>query len=513
MHNLKRVALYTALLAVALPLIGKAEDWPFWGRTSNRNMVSSETNIATDWSPGNYKPNSEEVDPATTKNIKWSVKLGSQAYGNVTVAGGKVFVGTNNESPRNPALKGDRGVLMCFDEKTGKFLWQFAIPKLGTGKVSDWEFLGLCSSPAVDGDKVYIVTNRCEIVCLDVHGMANGNDGPYKEEGQYLAGPGKPPIAPGPADADILWVFDMRKELGIFPHNITNCAPLIIGNKVVVTTSNGVDWTHTNIPNPKAPALAMFDKNTGELLGEEDSGVSSRTLHSNWSSAAGGKLNGKDVIIFGGGDGICYCFDAQETVEKEGTKILKELWRYDCNPPEYRNKNGKALKYATPDGPSEIIGTPVFLNNRVYVPIGQDPEHGEGLGNFVCIDATKTGDITKTGAIWHSQAIMRSLCTPAVFEGLIYVGDFSGFVYCLDAETGKQYWKYDTKSHIWGSPLVVDGKVYIGTEDGDVLMLKLGKEMQLLGKVDMKSPVYCSPVVANGTLYIGTPTHLYAIGK
>ena len=130
-----------------------------------------------------------------------------------------------------------------------------------------------------------------------------------------------------------------------------------------------------------------------------------------------------------------------------------------------------------------------------------------------CIDATKTGDITKTGAIWHSQAIMRSLSTPAVFEGLIYVGDFSGFVHCFDAETGKEYWKYDTKSHIWGSPLVVDGRVYIGTEDGDVVMLKQGKEMKEVGKVDMKSPVYCSPVVANGTLYIGTPTHLYAIAK
>ena len=160
MQKLKRVALCTALLALALPLVSRAEDWPFWGKNANRNMVSSETNIVTEWSPGNFKPNSEEIDPTSTKNIKWAVKLGSQAYGNVTVSGGKVFVGTNNESPRNPALKGDRGVLMCFEEKTGKFLWQLASPKLGTGKVSDWEFLGLCSSPAIDGDKVYIVTNQ-----------------------------------------------------------------------------------------------------------------------------------------------------------------------------------------------------------------------------------------------------------------------------------------------------------------------------------------------------------------
>ena len=72
---------------------------------------------------------------------------------------------------------------------------------------------------------------------------------------------------------------------------------------------------------------------------------------------------------------------------------------------------------------------------------------------------------------------------------------------------------YDTKSHIWGSPLVVDGKVYFGTEDGDVVIMRAGKEMKEVGKIDMRAPVYSSPVVANGTLYIATQTHLYAIGK
>jgi outer membrane protein assembly factor BamB len=513
MHqSIRKLALGTAVVAVALPVVGYAADWPFWGGNASRNMVSSETGILDTFDPGKYKANSEEIDLATTKNVKWVVKLGSQTYGNPTVAGGKVFVGTNNESPRDPNKKGDRGIMMVFDEKTGNFLWQLAVPKLGTGKVSDWEFLGLCSSPAVEGDKVYLVSNRCEILCLDVNGQTNGNDGPYKEEGQYFAGAGKPPVTVGPKDADILWRFDMREELGVFPHNITNCAPLIIGDKIVVTTSNGVDWGHTSIPNPKAPALCMVDKNTGKLLGEEAAGVSSRTLHSNWSSPAGGKVNGKDLIIFGGGDGWCYGLDT-ETKDDGGVNILKESWRFDCNPPEYRTKNGKPLKYATYDGPSEVIATPVFYKNRVYVPIGQDPEHGEGLGNFVCIDATKSGDISKTGAIWSYNKIHRSLSTPAIVNDLLFVGDFSGFIHCLDAETGKPNWVYDTKSHIWSSPLAVDGKVYVGTEDGDVVVLAADKAMKVINKVDMRSPVYSSPVVANGTLYIATPTHLYAIGK
>jgi len=499
-----------AILASSLLLAGasawatKAADWPFWGGGASRNMVSAEKNVPTSWDAGRFKGSSEEIDLTTTKNIKWIAKTGSQTYGNVTVAGGKVFIGTNNESPRNPALGGDRSVLMCFDEKTGELLWQLAVPKLGTGKVSDWEFLGLCSSPAVDGDKVYIVTNRNEVVCLDVNGMANGNQGD-QDEGKYLTDKGKPPYTAGAKDADILWRFSMREELGVFPHNITNCGPLIIGDKVVVTTSNGVDWTHTNIPNPKAPALCVLDKNTGKYLGEEGSGVSSRTLHSNWSSPAAGLVNGKPTIIFGGGDGICYGLDPASAVGGDRS-VLKELWRHDCNPPEYRTKNGKPLKYATYDGPSEVIATPVLHNGRVYVPIGQDPEHGEGLGQMSCLDAA-TGK-----AIWTNKSIHRSLSTPAVYNDLVFVNDFSGFVHCFDAATGKLNWSYDTKSHIWGSTLVVDGKVYLGTEDGDVIILAATKTLKQVGRIDMRAPVYATPVVANGTLYVATPTHLYAIG-
>ncbi|MBC7528829.1 MAG: PQQ-binding-like beta-propeller repeat protein [Chthonomonadaceae bacterium] len=510
---MKRIyrSLLGALATVALcaPVLTHAEDWPFWGHNASRNMVSSETGLPTEWSPGSFKGKTEEIDPSTTKNIKWVAKVGSQTYGNPTISGGKVFIGTNNESPRDPSAKGDRGVLMCLDEKTGEMLWQLAVPKLGTGKVSDWEFLGLCSSPAIEGDYVYIVTNRNEVMCLTTKGLGAGNEG-EKDEAQYKAGPGKPPATVGPKDADIVWRYDMRKELGIFPHNITNCGPLILGDKIVVTTSNGVDWTHTNIPNPKAPTLVVLDKKTGKYMGEEGSGVASRTLHSNWSSPAGGTINGKETILFGAGDGWCYGL-MTDTTDKDGIKILKESFRFDCDPPQYRVKDGKALKYATFDGPSEVIATPVFYKNRVYVPIGQDPEHGEGLGNFVCIDATKTGDITKTGALWQYDKIHRSLSTPAIYNGMVFVPDFSGFVHCLDAETGKPNWVFDSKSHIWGSALVADGKLYVGTEDGDVLILEANKTLKEVGRIDMKAPILSSPVVANGTLYITTQTHLYAI--
>ncbi len=507
---------YRLLLAALITVLGAhavAGEWPMWGHSVNRNMVSDEKGLPDTFDPGTYKGDTEEIDMATTKNVRWVAKLGSQSYGNPTVAGGRVYIGTNNEAPRDPKIKGDRGILMAFDEKTGKFLWQLAVPKLGTGKISDWEFLGICSPPTIEGNRVYIVTNRGEVMALDTEGMANGNDGPYKEEGQYLAGPGKPAVTTGAGDADIIWRFDMREELGVFPHNITSCSVLIVGDKVVATTSNGVDWNHTNIPNPRAPALCMLDKATGELKGEEASGISSRTLHSNWSSPSSGTLGEKPVIFFGGGDGFVYSFDTETKKADDGTEIFNEIWRYDGNPPQYRMKDGKPLKYATYAGPSEVIATPVFYKNRIYSAIGQDPEHGEGLGRISCINATLKGDISKTGAIWSYDKIHRSLSTVSIANGLVFIADFSGFIHCLDTETGKPYWVYDTKSHIWASTLVADGKVYVGTEDGDLVVLAADKTLKEIRKVDMRSPVYASVVTANSTLFIATPTHLYAVAK
>ncbi|MEP6663283.1 MAG: pyrrolo-quinoline quinone, partial [Verrucomicrobiota bacterium] len=126
-------------------------DWPQWGGRSTRNMYSAEKNLPDRFDPGKPKSGSEEIDLATTKNVKWAAKVGSQSYGNVTVAQGKVFIGTNNENPRDPKHEGDRSILMCFDEKTGEFLWQLVVPKLASGKVNDWENLGLLSSPTIEG--------------------------------------------------------------------------------------------------------------------------------------------------------------------------------------------------------------------------------------------------------------------------------------------------------------------------------------------------------------------------
>ena len=90
------------------------------------------------------------------------------------------------------------------------------------------------------------------------------------------------------------------------------------------------------------------------------------------------------------------------------------------------------------------------------------------------------------------------------------LGDFSGFVYCLDAETGKLYWTHDVKAHMWGSTLVADGKLYVGDEDGDLAIMAATKEKKVLSETNLGAPIYSTPVVANGVLYIASNSHLFA---
>ena len=444
-------------------------DWPMWGGTADRNMISNMKGLPTSW------------DVKTKKNVKWVAQLGSQTYGNVVVAGGVVFVGTNNEGLRNPKITGDKGILMAFQESDGTFLWQMVHDKLAAGRVNDWPYQGVASSPLVEGDRVYYVSNRAELMCLDTQGFRDKeNDGPVTDEKLN-----------GEADGDVVWRFDMIEEVGSLPHNLANSSPVVYGDLIYVSTSNGQDESHVNVPSPKSPAIVAVNKKTGKLVWEDNS-VNDKILHGQWSSPTVGKIGDVVQVIHGQGDGWVRGYDAVSG---------KKLWEFDLNPKES----------VWPKTRNEIISTPVIYDNLIYLANGQDPEHGEGVGHMYCIDGTKRGDITKTGMVWHYDQIRRSISTPAIKDGIVYQPDFSGFLHALDAKTGKLYWKHDLFAAVWGSPLLVDGKIYLGDEDGDVVIMQEGKTLKVLGELNMGSSVYSSPVPANGVLYISNRNQLYAL--
>jgi outer membrane protein assembly factor BamB len=459
-------AVLVALAAVA-PLA--SQDWPMWGGAPARNMSSPMTGLPATW------------DIKTNTNVRWKAALGSTSYGNPVVADGKVFVGTNNDNPRNTQVTGDKGVLMCFREKDGAFLWQAVSDKLDAGQSLDWPEQGVCSSPAVAGKRLYYVSNRGELVCLDTEGFADGaNEGPFREE-----------VLKGPLDADVVWKLDMIRELGVSPRNMSNSSPLVWEDLVFVETSNGRNDEQGKVLAPRAPSFLAVNRQTGKVVWQ-DSSPGDRILHGQWSSPALGEVNGVVQVVFPGGDGWLYAFNARTGAP---------LWRFDLNPKDA----------VWPKTRGYGIATPVFHGGKVFMAVGQDPESGEGVGHLYCIDPSKTGDITEAGRVWQYDRIRRSISTAAVAHDLLFISDFSGFLHCLDAATGKPLWSYDVLAAVWGSPLVADGRVYLGDEDGDLVVLQAGREVKKLGEINMGSAIYSAPVPANGALYIMTRSQLFAI--
>ena len=180
----------------------------------------------------------------------------------------------------------------------------------------------------------------------------------------------------------------MMEEVGAFPHNLSNSSPVIFGDLVYVMTSNGQDESHVNIPSPKAPAIIAINKNDGKLAWEDNS-VFDKILHGQWSSPSVGTIGGVVQVVNAQGDGWIRGYEALTG---------KKLWEFDTNPKDS----------VWPKTRNEVISTPVIVGDTVYISNGQDPEHGEGVGHAYAIDATKRGDITTSGRLWHYDKIRRS---------------------------------------------------------------------------------------------------------
>jgi outer membrane protein assembly factor BamB len=359
-------------------------------------------------------------------------------------------------------------------------------------------------------------------------------------------------------DADVLWVFNMMgPKLGSSQHNMCSCSVTGYGDLLLVNTSNGLDESHLNLPAPDAPSFVCMNKHTGEVLWT-DSSPGKNIVHGQWSSPAVGVFDGVPQALFAGGDGYLYSFRADEG--KDGKPEL--LWKFDCNPKTSKwVLGGEGTR-------NNLIATPMAYDGLVYLAVGQDPEHGEGEGHLWCIDPTGRGDISPTlamkiddsgkrvpiphkriqavepekgevevdnpnsGVVWHysmydsnedgeidfEEEMHRSIGTVTIKDDVLYVADFSGLVHCLDAKGTKDgkpivHFTYDMLAQCWGSPLIADGHVFIGDEDGDVTIFQFGPDNnEPLDEINMGSSVYSTPVGANDTIYISTKDKLFSIG-
>ncbi len=232
------------------------------------------------------------------------------------------------------------------------------------------------------------------------------------------------------------------------------------------------------------------------------------------------------------------------------------MWKFDTNPKEslYLVGSRGTRNYR--------VATPIFYDGYIYIGNGQSPEHGEGIGHLYCIDPTKRGDVSpalavdaqgqplaprtiravdvkqgekaipnpNSAVVWHYSAappdgkgqpkfestFHRSVGSVAIANDLLFVADFSGVLHCLDAKKSVNgqpvvHWTHDLLAACWSTPLIADGKVFIGDEDGDVAIFKLSSQKTMLAEHNLGKPIYSTPAFANNTLFLATRNRLLAI--
>jgi outer membrane protein assembly factor BamB len=515
----------SAALALAcaslLPLT--AADQPQWGDAWTRNQVSAERGL-----PASF-------DLTTGRNVKWVARLGTETHSTPVIAGGRVFIGTNNGEPRDPKHAGDRGVVMCLDERDGRLRWQLVVPKREEDPYFDWPKCGVSSSVTVDGERAYVLDNRGVVLCLDVRGLADGNDGPFRDEAAYMtprkdsgaaprpvAGaeiqpePGlrpldREPLTPGPLDADILWMFDLVTGAGTWPHDGAHSSILVHGEHLYLNTSTGVDNTHRRIRRPDAPSLVVLDKRTGRYLARENEGMAPNIFHCTWASPALAAVQGRTLVFFAGGNGIVYGFQPLPADPTGPFPVkLEKVLHYDPDPDAPKTDVHRFTQNRR-EGPSNIYGMPVVLESRMYVTAGGDVFWGKNVAWLKCVDVTGTGDLTRTAELWSCPLEQHTLSTAAVVDGLVFVTDTAKNLHCVDARTGQRLWSHAFQGTFWASPLVADGKVFVGSRTGDFKILAARRDKQVLFETKLPAGISATVTAANGVLYVTTMTHLYAL--
>ena len=485
---------------VAFSLVAVASGWP-QARSAEKAPV-----FAPDRNPVNLRDKFTltefSAEEGSEKNLLWKAKLGDHAYAGPVVVDGKVLVCTNNQSPRDPKITDDKGIVMCFRAADGAFLWQAVHDKLGDSD-RDYEKQGVASTPVVHAGLAYYVSNRAEVVCLDMKGDPNK--------------PGK---------ARIVWTYDMIGQLKIVPCFLANSSPLIVDDLVFVVTGNGVDGKG-EVAAPDAPSFIALDRKTGKLVWK-DASPGKNIMEGQWTGPVfANPKGGKPQVIFPGGDGWLYSFEPTTG---------KLIWKFNCNPstavwnPKQKLRSEK----------SYFLANPVVYEDRVYIGVGQNPDNGPGVGHLWCIDTTKTGDVSPkndnfdpkapvnkdSALVWHFGGKIvprpktdrdvhfgRTLSTCCIVDGLLYVADLDGFFYCVDARTGKKLWEHDMKAECWASPYYVDGKVYLGNNDGELYAFTHGRNHKAPARYSFEGRIQSPVCSAGGVLFVQSSTYLYAIGK
>lgn len=283
-------------------------------------------------------------------------------------------------------------------------------------------------------------------------------------------------------DGKILWERSLGEEFGLVTtHGGRTVSPVVDGNLVIVSGINA-GWGDQARAQHR---FFAFDKKTGQTVYVSTPG--GRPFDTTYSPPVITEVNGTRLLIAGGGDGTMHAI-------KVATG--EPVWKYAVS------KRG--------------LNTGVVMNGNVaLVTHSEENLDTNEMGLLAAIDAAAKGDITKEAVKWSRTGWQGGFSSPVIDGQRIYQVDNGAKLNAFDAATGKTLWEFNLGTIQKASPVLADGKLYVGTENGKFYILQPHADRAEVIDEDDLGPeqIIASPAVADGRIYLVTTDNLYAIGK
>ncbi len=294
----------------------------------------------------------------------------------------------------------------------------------------------------------------------------------------------------------ILWQHSLTEEyarLTGYGGRVTS--PIIDEDKVIISMING-PWGELTVGMTR---LLAFDKKTGAVIWWGSGGY--RVKDTYYSAPVVAVIGGQRLILTGGGDGCIHAFQV---------RTGKKVWSYKFE-----------------DGSGAINCSPVVKGNKIWIGHGEENLNNGTQGRIICLDGGTVSD-GKPKLVWQYDGIKVKFASPILHNGLLYVCDDAGKLYCFDAETGKDQdkadgplWSFKYGTNTKGSPVWADGKIYVSEVDSKFHILRdNGREkpkrlsrVVFTGKGVAPVELHGGCAVCNGRVYFTTTEQLVCIGK
>ena len=287
-------------------------------------------------------------------------------------------------------------------------------------------------------------------------------------------------------DGKLLWERSLAEDFGIVTtHGGRTVSPVVEGDLVIVSALTA-GWGNQARGSQRFMA---FDKKTGETVWVSSPG--GRPFDTTYAPPIVAAVNGMRLFIDGGGDGSVHALKVQTG---------EPVWKYEIS------KRG--------------INTGVVLKGTTaLVSHGEENLDSSEMGLLAAIDATATGNIGKDQIKWSVKGFIGEYSSPVIDGDRLYQIDNGSNLYAFDIASGKQLWKHNLGTIQKSSPVLGDGKLYVGTESGKFFILKPGPDRceildeDLLGSELAPEAVIGSVAVSRGRVYLVSSDALYCIGK